>query len=488
MCGIGAPVLCKRLPGIVAISALILVVHGFHYGIEDECIYLPAVKRLLNPALYSRDPSFFLSQARFTIFPVTMAKVCNLTHLSLEWTFFAVYCLCLFLFVLALRQLAERLFQDEPTRWAAVLLPSALWTMPVAGTALFIMDQHLHPRNMATVLLLYALIAVLDKRWIAASVLVILAAAFHPLVGVYGASLLTMLAFRTFRVHLYGLGLVLPLAWFLGPPATSAWKQAVPDYFLLSHWVWSEWLGVIGPFLCLFGCGRVPAGRTPLISHAIRQMNLFGLFYLLVALAFTFVPRFEPFVSLQPMRSLQLIYLFFFIVAGGILAQAFRRQLPILGLLFLGLCGGMFYAQRQEFPASRHIEWPESGPEGNDWRQAFEWVRRNTPKQAYFVMNARYLEHAGEDFHGFRGLAERGMLADQLEDRPAAAMVPGMASEWWMESEAQSSWDRFSAIQLHGLKRRFGVDWVLLERNRPPSPGGMDCPYENTTIRICRIE
>ena len=84
----------------------------------------------------------------------------------------------------------------------------------------------------------------------------------------------------------------------------------------------------------------------------------------------------------------------------------------------------MFHAQRQEFPASRHIEWPESGLGGNDWRQTFEWVRRNTPTQAYFVMNSRYLEHPGEDFHGFRGLAELGMLDDQLEDRPAAAVVP----------------------------------------------------------------
>src|SRR5215831_9925666 len=54
----------KRFLTIFGISALVLVIHGFHYGIEDEGIYLPAVKQLLNRTLYAHDSSFFLAQAR----------------------------------------------------------------------------------------------------------------------------------------------------------------------------------------------------------------------------------------------------------------------------------------------------------------------------------------------------------------------------------------------------------------------------------------
>ncbi len=141
-----------------------LAIHGYHYGIEDEAIYLPAVKQHLNGALYPFDSIFFASQTRLMLFDEFMAGLSRLTHLPLDWTFFSVYCLSTFLLVLVLRQLAERFFQDERARWASVLLPSALLTLPVAGTALFIMDQHLHPRNLATIAMLFALVAALDRH------------------------------------------------------------------------------------------------------------------------------------------------------------------------------------------------------------------------------------------------------------------------------------------------------------------------------------
>jgi hypothetical protein len=193
----------KTFFGLLAIFLLALAVHGYHYGIEDEAIYLPAVKQCLNAALYPFDSAFFQAQSQLMLFDRLIAALCRLTHLPVDWAFFLLYCLTILLFVLALRRLSERFFPDEPSRWAAVLLPAALLTMPVAGSALFIMDQHMHPRNLATVALLFALAAVLDKRWLAAGVLVVAAAAVHPLVTLYGASLLCMFAWRrTILLHL----------------------------------------------------------------------------------------------------------------------------------------------------------------------------------------------------------------------------------------------------------------------------------------------
>jgi hypothetical protein len=44
--------------------------------------------------------------------------------------------------------------------------------------------------------------------------------------------------------------------------------------------------------------------------------------------------------------------------------------------------------------------------------EAFDWVKANTPVDAYFVLDPHYMEREGEDFHGFRGLAERSQTAD----------------------------------------------------------------------------
>ena len=471
----------------MAISCSILLIHGYHYGIEDESIYLPAVKKLLNPSLYPHDARFFAAQTGLTVFPSLMALLTRVTGLSVHWTFFIAYCASVFLFVRVLRSLAERVFTEETFRWAAVLLPSALWTMPVAGTALFIMDQHMHPRNLATIALLYALLAVLDGRVLAASLLVAAAAAIHPLMSLYGASLLILFARRGFRLHLAGLAVAVPLAWLLAPPVSAAWRQAAQSFFYLSQWEWYEWLGIVGPLVILAVCGRWAGSRAPLVSRIAGRLVRFGLFYLLAALLLSYVPRFARLAALQPMRSLGLIYLLLFFLGGGILTQLFRRRLALLAVLLVGLCGGMFYAQRNEFPATPHIEWPSRKP-ANEWLKAFDWIRRNSPAEAYFVLDPRYVERPGEDFHGFRGFAERSVLADQIEDKAVASLSPTLAEEWWAETEAQRDWSTLDSAGLRRLNARFGVDWALLERAYPPHPEGLVCPYENARIRVCRID
>jgi hypothetical protein len=154
----------QRLLRTLAIASLILLVHGYHYGVEDEAIYLPAVKQILNPSLYPHDSRFFAAQTGFTAFPALMAFLSRGSHLPVRATFFLVHCFSVVAFVWVLGLLAAKIFPEARSRWAAVLVPCALWTMPVAGTALFIMDQHLHPRNLETIALLAAVLAVLEGR------------------------------------------------------------------------------------------------------------------------------------------------------------------------------------------------------------------------------------------------------------------------------------------------------------------------------------
>ncbi len=99
-----------------------------------------------------------------------------------------------------------------------------------------------------------------------------------------------------------------------------------------------------------------------------------------------------------------------------------------------------------------------------------------------------YIERPGEDFHGFRALAERSMLADDIKDRAVATFDFRVAEAWLTRSEAQRNWRNFSRADLLGLKQRFGVDWVLFERGAPPDSGDLPCPYQNGQIRVCRIE
>jgi hypothetical protein len=47
---------------IILITILALAVHGFHYGIEDEAIYLSAIKKYPDPSLYPFDSVFCASK------------------------------------------------------------------------------------------------------------------------------------------------------------------------------------------------------------------------------------------------------------------------------------------------------------------------------------------------------------------------------------------------------------------------------------------
>jgi hypothetical protein len=210
----------------------------------------------------------------------------------------------------------------------------------------------------------------------------------------------------------------------------------------------------------------------------------FGLFQLAVAIPimlFSALDRLKPF---QPMRFLHLVYLLFVLLAGGWLGQRVLGAKPYRWvLLFLPLSAAMFYVQRQTFPDTRQLELPGL-PSGNRWVDAFNWVRQNTPPDSLFAMDPYYMSLPGEDFHSFRALAERSTLADYSKDAVVATQVPRLAPRWQREFQAQSGWTKFQAEDFQRLKNTYGVSWVLL---RAPGVPGLDCPYHNEAVFICRV-
>ena len=144
----------------------------------------------------------------------------------------------------------------------------------------------------------------------------------------------------------------------------------------------------------------------------------------------------------------------------------------------------MFIAQRQTFPGSRHFEWPGT-LSGNSWQEAFTWVRQNTPEDSLFALDPDYMKRPGEDFHSFRALAERSVLADNVKDAAVATQVPRLADRWQREVTEQAGWQRFERADFQRLREKFGVDWIVLER---PGVAGMQCPYQNQAVMVCRVQ
>src|ERR1700722_17491372 len=79
---------------LVTIGAVI--VHGYHPAVEDGELYLPGIKRALNPMLYPFNDEFFMSHARLTLFDELVAASVRLTHLPFDYVISFWHFLCIF--------------------------------------------------------------------------------------------------------------------------------------------------------------------------------------------------------------------------------------------------------------------------------------------------------------------------------------------------------------------------------------------------------
>ena len=490
---------------LAALTVLAFLIMGYHPGLEDDAFYLAAIKRNLNPALFPHDAEFFRLQFQVTIFDKLIAYSVRLSHLPLAWTVLLWQFAAIFLLLHGCWRIGRRCFSQFEAQWAAVTTVAVLLTLPVTGIAMTLADQYLHPRTLATAAILAAIVAVLDRHLWIAGVLLAFAFATHALMASFGTSFCAFLFWRlhparTRRPSLRSItaALLLPLGWIF-EPASDAWRQAAAtrDFYFLARWHWYEWLGVFAPPVLLYYFFWRFFEREDRDSSALPSLVSALLFYgalqTVVGLLIMLPPSLERLRPFEPMRYLHLLYLLFFLIAGGLLGRyILTRKIYRWLLLFLPLSAGMFYAQRQMYPASAHLELPGVAPE-NAWLQAFAWIRQNTPADGWFALDPHYVTLPGEDYHGFRALAERSVLADYEKDGGMAARVPRLAPRWLKEVKAQSGWQNFQAADFRRLGKDFGVTWVVLERgdaNRATQDAtgqGMTCPYQNRQLQVCRL-
>jgi hypothetical protein len=481
----------KVIALLLLLTAFAILVQGYHPGLEDDAYYLSAIKYDLNPALYPHDADFFRVLFQATIFDKLIAASVRWTHLPLDWATFLWQIAGTFFVLWGCWRIAWRCFAEEYARWAAVTMAAALLTLPVSGSGLNLTDQHLQPRTLATALILAAIVAVLDGSNVLAAVLLLAAFPIHLNMAPFGASFCFFLWLSprasSQNSVIAAAAMFFPLQWMF-EPATDTWRQAeaTRHFYFLLDWAWYEWLGIFGPliFLWWFRSLAKQRGSTTLARVAERTV-WFGAFQFAVAFILMVPPQLERFRSFEPMRFLHLVYLVFVLLTGGLLGRYLLKSHAWRWLaLFVPLSFGMFYAQRQLYPGTTHLELP-ARPSSNPWVQAFRWISKNTPVDSLFALDPQYMGMAGEDYHGFRALAERSVLADALKDPCIVVRVPSLGPRWLREVSAQRGWRDFQKSDFSRLKADTGVDWVVLTN---PAVAGMKCPYHNDRLSVCRVD
>ncbi len=173
---------------LAAFTAAALLIHGYHPAAEDAAIYVPAIKKNLNPALYPFGSEFFMSQTNLTCFAGIVAGSVRLSHLALGDMLLLWHLSSIFVLLSACLLLSEAVIPERSYRWTTVALIAAVLTIPVAGTSLLVMDPYLTPRSLSTPLLIFALVATLRRNYWIGSVCLMAMFLIHPLMTVYGAA------------------------------------------------------------------------------------------------------------------------------------------------------------------------------------------------------------------------------------------------------------------------------------------------------------
>lgn len=474
---------------LLAITCAAIGVQGYHPATEDAEIYTPGVIKIISPASFPFNAQFFQSHAGMTIFPNLIAGSVRLTHLPLAAILFAWQFVTSLLLLWACLRIARLCFAERSAAWCAVALTAGLFALPVAGTALLIVDPYLTTRSFSTPGALLAVAAVIERKYFSAAICILLTAAIHPLMAVFAISFLSVIViFRHFPLPQGALQNATGVSAAMFPPVTPQYRAILQTrgYFFLANWAWYEVLGLLAPFVILFAFARL-ARRSALgpMNLLCRALVAYGAVFAAVAVVIARHGALERFAEIQPLRFLHLLYVLMFLFAGGLLGKfVLKKSLWRWALLFLPLCSGMAYAQKQTLPDTAHLELPGLAS-GNPWVQTFDWIRVNTPEDAYFALDPRYMVLPGEDQHGFRVIAQRSALADAVKDSGASSMFPPLAGSWMDQVAAQNGWAKFTRDDLLRLKRRFGVNWVVLQQ---PGILGLSCPYRNVQLLVCRVE
>ncbi len=488
----------KRFPfarlGLITIASL--AIHGYHLGVEDGEIYIPAARKLLHPNLYPYATEFFLSHERLSLFAPILAWSARITHLSTDWSAFLWYLITLYATFAGCWLLAATGFRSQRARWCAVLVIAAVITMPATNTGLLLVDPYITARSFSTPLTQFALVAFLKRSYAWGALLTVATAAIHPQMAAYLVFLAAMMWVSDRRqarnaqpaVNAPAAAvLALPIGFHLGP-APQPYREALyaRDFYFLSTWTWYHWLGLIAPlaFLAWFARGRL-RGTTPEFARLSLALIPFGLVSIAAGAVIGSSHQFDMFARLQPLRCFHLITLVFILFLAGVIGEyAAEHRAWVIPALCLPLAAGMFYVAHETYPYSPHIEWPSRTTSSNDWVNALLWIRHNTPTSAVFAVDSRYFLVPGVDVHGFRAVSGRSALADYFKDGGAVAIFPALAPEWKQMTNATYGLNHFAEADFVRLAREYPVTWTLIHG---PAPAGMNCPYHQRGYTICKI-
>ncbi len=480
---------------ISGLTLLALLVQGYHPFVDDAAIYVAGIEKVIHPSLFPLHAEYVLPHLKHSLFSLALGSLVRGLHIPLRYVLFFSYVASLWMMVFSCWRLSCLLFSSARGRAGAMLLITATLTLPVAGTAIFILDPYLTARSFSTPLTLFAIAYAVERRLLAAAVCLLGAFILHPLMAAYAIGYVIALAivraqrWKTLAAATVGVMLIGLVASHAGAllGASPAYQVATisRDYFFLGKWEWFEIFGLFPPLVAAFIFLSRSHFRIRSNYGLIAAVSLYvGALAILFAVCYTRTDNSFLLARLQVLRSFQVIYILFFLLLGSLLGQyVLGRRWWVWAGGFAAVATLMFAVQLSLYPALKHLEWPWARSH-NPWAQAFLWIRHNTPQDAYFALDPYYQQLPQEDTLGFRAMTERSVLPDWSKDGGIAAIDPALAQQWWDQVNQTKEFSHWNDQQRIETLAPYGVNWIVLPASTPTQ---LACPYQNSAVRVCHL-
>jgi hypothetical protein len=452
---------------------------GYRYGASDQALYIPAVLRHLDPALFPQDRVLISAHARLMVADELLAGIVRVTGVSIQQLFFALYVTSLLLLVAGASQIGGHLYR---TRWAVAALGAALTLRhAIAKTGANSLEGYFHPRQFAFALGVLAVGAFLKRRERIAEALLLGAGLVHPTTAFWFTVWLGVAAWfgrpewrKALAVCAGVLGVAAGLALWRGPlagrltPMDAGWLAVIADrdYLFPLAWPVDVWVTNLIAIPVIVVCWRARvrarlsvAGETPIVAGALTLAIIFFAWLPLSAAHVALAVQMQVTRVFWMIDFLGTIYLVWAIAEGTAAAIGRRAVIAAALILTLSTARGL-YGCFIQFPDRRIVA---LDIQHADWRDAMAWARTTDPGSGWLADP----HHAALYGSTVRAAGHRDVLIDLLKD-PAIAMYDRPLAMRLADREralATLAWDTPDGAR--ALARRYGLDYLVIDRELP---------------------
>jgi len=479
---------------VLIFVVIALFIHGYQFPGTDNSVYIPIIKKSMNPNLYKNDLLFMQTQKELSYSPDLIGKILKYVD-DIETVFFVLYILSSYLIFYSIARITQSIFKKKEIMYIVLLL--SIIPQTVGGTAMWTHEMHMHPRIIAVALALLSILFFIDGKSVISAVLLGIGFLIHP-ISVIGA-FCSIMFYLLIKKRIVILILALLVFLIIASPLiyrglntesdfptimTPNQRELVRSTYIYplswKYFYYASFLLFLIVFLSSFYIKEKSFNEKDMKVMVIAAVSLFLFCF---AIIFASIIPVTKIIQLQLSRGLFYLYWFAIIYLGFVVYNLLtQRDLQNKVLSIIGVFGfiigtlassSIIAAEGNAF----NVDIPyysEYSEEVQEWINVQEWAKHNTQIDSVFIVPPNINP-------SFRVFSERPTVLTFLDDGP---MVFGLkyTEEFYRREKDLMDYDDLDGEELKELAIKYNALYIVVKKGST----NIELPllFENKYFRV----